>query len=160
MSKVRRKGEGGGDGHVSSYRHSSYTYTCTCMLSSTAGVMLLYLLQNQEPVKEHTIKGHSEGIAMLAWSPDDTMLLSCGKEDNQEALVYSTEVRSVVIKLGIHKLFSIETYTNVSLMYKHVGLSPSPSLSFSLQNNYMYMYTYVTLPFALDYPGCKYLRRY
>ena len=38
------------------------------------------------------MKSHSEGIAMLAWSPDDTMLLSCGKEDNQEALVYSTQV--------------------------------------------------------------------
>ena len=40
------------------------------------------------------MKSHSEGIAMLAWSPDDTMLLSCGKEDNQEALVYSTQVHA------------------------------------------------------------------
>ena len=38
------------------------------------------------------MKSHSEGIAMLAWSPDDTLLLSCGKEDNQEAMVYSTQV--------------------------------------------------------------------
>ena len=48
--------------------------------------------QRPEPVKEQVVKSHGEGIALLAWSPDDTMLLSCGKEDNQEALVYSTQV--------------------------------------------------------------------
>ena len=50
--------------------------------------------QRPEPIKEHVVKSHSEGIAMLAWSPDDTLLLSCGKEDNQEAMVYSTQVRN------------------------------------------------------------------
>ena len=55
-------------------------------------MLMLNISQSPEPVKEHSVKSHSEGIAMLAWSPDDMMLLSCGKEDNQEALVYSTQV--------------------------------------------------------------------
>ena len=55
-------------------------------------MLCLSSIQRPEPVKEHVVKSHSEGIAMLAWSPDDTMLLSCGKEDNQEALVYATQV--------------------------------------------------------------------
>ena len=39
---------------------------------------------------------------MLAWSPDDTMLLSCGKEDNQEAFVYSTQVSKHILYGSLH----------------------------------------------------------
>ena len=42
--------------------------------------------------KEHVLKGQNDGIAFLAWSPSDALLLSCGREDSPEALVFSTEV--------------------------------------------------------------------
>lgn len=74
---------------------SSYSYElCMCYLA-IAPITVDFSLQVPEPTREHTIKSHSEGIALLVWSPDDTMLLSCGKEDNQEALVYSTHVRKL-----------------------------------------------------------------
>lgn len=38
------------------------------------------------------LKGQNDGIAFLAWSPNDALLLSCGREDSPEALVFSTEV--------------------------------------------------------------------
>lgn len=41
--------------------------------------------------KEHVLKGQNDGIAFLAWSPDDSLLLSCGREDSPEALVFSTQ---------------------------------------------------------------------
>ena len=45
------------------------------------------------------LKGQSDGIAFLAWSHNDSLLLSCGKEDSPEALVFSTEVSGKVVKV-------------------------------------------------------------
>ena len=43
-------------------------------------------------MKRHTLKAQSEGIAVFDWSPDDSLLLCCGRDDNPEAIVFSTSV--------------------------------------------------------------------
>lgn len=48
--------------------------------------------QDSLPKKARQFKGQSDGIACLTWSPDDSLLLSCGREDCSEALVFSSEV--------------------------------------------------------------------
>lgn len=54
--------------------------------------------QKQQPRKEHVLKGQGDGIAFLSWSPDDSLLLTCGREDNPEAIVFSSEVRKMFFK--------------------------------------------------------------
>ena len=44
----------------------------------------------------HVLKGQNDGIASLSWCPDDSLLLSCGREDSPEAIVFSVEVGSMV----------------------------------------------------------------
>ena len=51
--------------------------------------------QGERPQRLHTLRGQADGIAQLAWSPDDSMLLSCSREDSPEAIVFYTEVRVV-----------------------------------------------------------------
>ena len=51
-----------------------------------------FLVKGQCPIKRHTLKGQGDGIAVLDWSPDDSLLLCCGRDDNPEAIVFSTEV--------------------------------------------------------------------
>ena len=38
--------------------------------------------QEQRLVKKLTLTGHTESIAYLAWSPDDTMLATCGNDNS------------------------------------------------------------------------------
>lgn len=40
------------------------------------------------------MRGQADGIAHLAWSPDDSLLLSCGREDSPEAIVFCTQVHA------------------------------------------------------------------
>lgn len=49
--------------------------------------------QDSQPHKEHVLKGQNDGIAFLAWSPNDNLLLSCGREETPEIMVFLTEVR-------------------------------------------------------------------
>ena len=42
------------------------------------------------------MRGQADGIAHLAWSPNDTHLLSCGREDSPEAIVFNTQVYIVI----------------------------------------------------------------
>lgn len=49
--------------------------------------------QGQRPSKKHTLKAQGDGIAVLDWSLDDSLLLCCGRDDNPEAIVFSTVVR-------------------------------------------------------------------
>lgn len=37
--------------------------------------------QEQRLAKKFTLSGHSESVAHLAWSPDDTMLATCGNDN-------------------------------------------------------------------------------
>ena len=55
-------------------------------------VMPSFLPQAGRLRREYVLKGQSDGIAFLAWSHNDSLLLSCGKEDSPEALVFSIEV--------------------------------------------------------------------
>lgn len=55
------------------------------------GQIIIWSLADSQPKKVRQIKGQSDGIACLAWSPDDSLLLSCGREDCSEALVFNSE---------------------------------------------------------------------
>eukprot|EP00731_Ephydatia_muelleri_P027695 Em0019g568a len=55
------------------------------------GQIIIWNLADNQPKKVRQIKGQSDGIACLAWSPDDSLLLSCGREDCSEALVFNSE---------------------------------------------------------------------
>ena len=59
-------------------------------------VMPSFLPQASRLRREYVLKGQNDGIAFLAWSHNDSLLLSCGKEDSPEALVFSTEVSGKV----------------------------------------------------------------
>lgn len=48
--------------------------------------------QNEEFIKQHVIKSHGAPVAGLSWSPDDSLLLSCGHEDCSDILVFNTQV--------------------------------------------------------------------
>lgn len=52
----------------------------------------LCLSQGNSPQIVHKLRGQADGIAHLTWSPDDSLLLSCGREDSPEAIVFSTQV--------------------------------------------------------------------
>ena len=54
--------------------------------------LTIVLSQGERPVKRHTLKAQSDGIAIFDWSPDDSLLLCCGRDDNPEAIVFSTSV--------------------------------------------------------------------
>ena len=38
------------------------------------------------------MKVQGDGIAVMSWSPDDTMLVICGRDENSDAMIYSVEV--------------------------------------------------------------------
>ena len=48
------------------------------------------------------MRGQADGIAHLAWSPNDTYLLSCGREDSPEAIVFNTQVYIIHCRSIIH----------------------------------------------------------
>ena len=56
-------------------------------------ITLNYAIQEEEFIKQHVIKGHGAPVAGLSWSPDDSLLLSCGHEDCSDILVYNAKVR-------------------------------------------------------------------
>ena len=56
------------------------------------GELILWDMQGECPQIQHKLRGQSDGIAHLAWSPDDSLLLTCGREDSPEAIVFSTQV--------------------------------------------------------------------
>lgn len=64
------------------------------------GQIIIWNLADGQPKKAHQFKGQGDGIACLAWSPDDSLLLSCGREDCSEALVFNTETGE--IKCRVH----------------------------------------------------------
>ena len=65
--------------------HVIYTQChVTCTLSC--------VLQGDCPQILQKVRGQADGIAHLAWSPDDAFLLSCGREDSPEAIVFNTQV--------------------------------------------------------------------
>jgi WD40 repeat protein len=39
----------------------------------------------------HVLRGHESGVGSLAWSPDDTMILTCGQD--KKARLWNSEVR-------------------------------------------------------------------
>ena len=42
-------------------------------------MMALIEWQTWRPI--HSLKGHEEAVSFLAWSPDDTMLLTCSNDN-------------------------------------------------------------------------------
>ena len=68
----------------------------TCRWVGPGGVVSAgngWCAQGEGPQIQHKVRGQADGIAHLAWSPDDSLLLSCGREDSPEAIVFSTQVR-------------------------------------------------------------------
>ena len=59
------------------------------------------------------IKAQNDGIACLAWSPDDSTLLSCGREDCPEAIAFNTTVGDVCF-LYEASLLSLDRRSEVS----------------------------------------------
>ena len=57
-------------------------------------MFLLLFLQGARPIKRHTVKFQGEGIAVMSWSPDDSLLVICGRDDNSDAMIYSVEVNA------------------------------------------------------------------
>ena len=50
---------------------------------------------------QHKVRAQADGIAHLTWSPDDSLLLSCGREDSPEAIVFCTQVCSWPYSLAL-----------------------------------------------------------
>jgi WD40 repeat protein len=59
------------------------------------GEIILWDMQGDCPQLQHKVRGQADGIAHLAWSPDDSFLLSCGREDSPEAIVFCTQTGEV-----------------------------------------------------------------
>ena len=54
----------------------------------------LFLPPQDHPTKLHVIKVQGQGIANLAWSPDDSHILVCGPDDERHVHIYNSEVRT------------------------------------------------------------------
>lgn len=57
-------------------------------------------VQGPRPVRRRTVKVHGEGTSVMSWSPDDSLLIICGRDDNSDALVYCVEVIIYIIDPG------------------------------------------------------------
>ena len=47
------------------------------------------------PTPLHTLTGQTGGIGFLSWSPDDRHLISCGREESSELMVFSSDTGEV-----------------------------------------------------------------
>ena len=73
--------------------HAGQTvFVCVCVLCARVPIHVCHSVQGDCPQLLHKVRGQADGIAHLVWSPDDSMLLSCGREDSPEALVFCTRV--------------------------------------------------------------------
>jgi hypothetical protein len=59
------------------------------------GEIILWDMKGESPQVQHKMRGQTDGIAHLAWSPDDSLLLSCGREDCPGAIVFNTQTGEV-----------------------------------------------------------------
>jgi WD40 repeat protein len=55
---------------------------------------------SERPKKEKIIKAQPSGITSLKWSPDDSILLSCGAEESAEVIAYNTTTWQEVCKVN------------------------------------------------------------
>ena len=58
--------------------------------SDAGGVTVIYDTSNFQP--RHTLREHTKPIVQIAWSPDDTQLITCSQDN--KAKVWDTSVRS------------------------------------------------------------------
>ena len=64
--------------------HVAFSHNGTMMASASKDhTAIIYQVQpgQQRVIKQFTLEGHSASIAYLAWSPDDTMLATCGNDN-------------------------------------------------------------------------------
>lgn len=99
-----RLASGAKDGEIIVWDMKVWRYDCVAVYGGVdweaMGVNYpLYLSQGDCPQIQHKLRGQADGIAHLAWSPDDSLLLSCGREDSPEAIVFSTQVSHLLASL-------------------------------------------------------------